>query len=307
MKTHAKGAGNEGHERIEACAAQARAEWHLSMTAVTTHGPSFLRWAGSKRQSLARLRTTLPDQYERYVEPFAGSAALFFALRPARALLGDLNSLLVNAMTWVREDYAGIVQALCGMPRDEASYYRYRAELNALDHNTKRAAILFIYVNRNCFNGLWRTNKLGQFNVPFGGTQIGNYPPEALFAECASALAKAEVFHQDFRETISACGLGDVIFADPPYFTATERTFVEYGHRSFGASDLSDLIDLLVDAEERGAKVVLTYSAAMEISAIPEHWLRKQIAVTRNVGGFRDSRRSFGETIYSSPVAEVKP
>jgi len=275
------------------------------MNTATTHGPSFLRWAGSKRQSLPRLRTTLPDRYERYVEPFAGSAALFFALRPSRALLGDLNRLLVNAMYWVREDHAGIVNALYTMSRDKEAYYRYRAELNALDHTTKHAAILFVYVNRNCFNGLWRTNKLGQFNVPFGGNQIGNYPPETLFSDCASALAKAEVHHQDFRETLAACGAGDIIFADPPYFTATERTFVEYGHRSFGASDLSDLIELLVAAESRGARIVLTYSAAMEITSIPGHWVREQIAVTRNVGGFRDSRRSFGETIYMSPASEA--
>ncbi len=275
------------------------------MNTATTHGPSFLRWAGSKRQSLPKLRTTLPEQYERYVEPFAGSAALFFALRPQRALLGDLNRLLVNAMYWVREDYAGIVSELYNMSRDEEAYYQYRAELNSLDHTTKRAAILFIYMNRNCFNGLWRTNKLGEFNVPFGGNQIGNYPPETLFSDCASALAKAEVLHQDFRETLAACGVGDIIFADPPYFTATERTFVEYGLRSFGASDLSDLIELLVAAEGRGARIVLTYSAAMEITTIPDHWVREQIAVTRNVGGFRDSRRSFGETIYMSPIGEA--
>jgi len=275
------------------------------MNTATTHGPSFLRWAGSKRQSLPRLRATLPGRYERYVEPFAGSAALFFALRPPRALLGDLNRLLVNAMHWVREDHVGIVGALSTMSRNEEAYYQYRTELNALDHNTKRAAILFIYVNRNCFNGLWRTNKLGEFNVPFGGNQIGNYPPETLFSDCASALAKAEVLHQDFREPLAACGAGDIIFADPPYFTATERTFVEYGHKSFGASDLSDLIELLVAAETRGARIVLTYSATMEIITIPDNWVREQIAVTRNVGGFRDSRRSFGETIYMSPSGEA--
>lgn len=208
-------------------------------------------------------------------------------------------------MYWVREDHASIVSALSAMPRDEWAYYKYRSELNTADSSSKRAAVLFIYVNRNCFNGLWRTNKLGEFNVPFGGNQIGNYPPETLFADCASALAKAEVIHQDFRETLRTCGTGDIIFADPPYFTATERTFVEYGHKSFGASDLSDLIALLIAAEDRGAKIVLTYSAAMEITRIPDHWVRQQIAVTRNVGGFRDSRRSFGETIYMSPAPEA--
>lgn len=271
----------------------------------TSHGPSFLRWAGSKRQSLARLRQAVPNTYDRYVEPFAGSAALFFAIKPPSASLSDLNGSLVNAMRWVRDDHVAVLAMLRMMDRDCDSYYERRAELNEAKGDDVRSAALFIYANRNCFNGLWRTNRNGHFNVPYGGEAIGNYPPDSLFADCAETLKSAEIVHQDFRLTLAATGAGDFIYADPPYFTATERTFVEYGKKSFGADDLSDLIELLAQAEARGAKIALTYSSAMTIENLPDHWVASRFEVTRNVGGFKGSRRLHGEFLYTNVRAEV--
>jgi DNA adenine methylase len=264
------------------------------------HGPSFLRWAGSKRQSLPALIAALPEKYDRYVEPFAGSAALFFAVTPPCALLGDLNSLLLNALHWVRYDCESVLGEVRAIPRSPDQYYAARTELNAADPQSQRAAALFIYVNRNCFNGLWRTNRLGHFNVPFGGHEIGNYPPDTLFQECAAALGAAELAHQDFRKTLAVTGRGDVIFADPPYVTTSERTFVEYGKESFGAEDLADLVSCLHDAESKGAKIILTYSGSMDIPGLSKRWSRKDFGVTRNVGGFKDVRRKYAETLYTS-------
>jgi hypothetical protein len=137
------------------------------------HGPSFLRWAGSKRKSLALLASTYVHNDYQYVEPFAGSAALFFSLQPASAVLGDLNGHLVNAMRCVRDDPDTVHLHLTKIPRDEATYYSMRAKFNLLRPYGIRAAVLFIYLNRNCFNGLWRTNLAGDFNVPFGGDEMG--------------------------------------------------------------------------------------------------------------------------------------
>lgn len=271
----------------------------------TSHGPSFLRWAGSKRQSLGKLKQAVPVEFDRYVEPFAGSAALFFAIKPSSASLSDLNGSLVNAMQWVRDDHSAVLALLRQMDRDCDSYYLRRAELNEASGDDVRSAALFIYVNRNCFNGLWRTNREGRFNVPYGGTAIGNYPPDELFADCAETLKRATIQHQDFRLTLSETGAGDFIYADPPYFTATERTFVEYGKKSFGAKDLSDLIEMLAQAEARGAKIALTYSSAMAIDNLPTHWMTRRFDVTRNVGGFKGSRRLHGEFLYTNAQADV--
>jgi len=127
----------------------------------SAHGPSFLRWAGSKRKSLALLSGAFSNQSCHYVEPFAGSAALFFSVRPSRGTLADLNGHLVNAMRHVRDDPKGLHRRLVAMPRNSEAYYKARCKFNELRPFGIQAAVLFVYLNRNCFNGLWRTNMNG--------------------------------------------------------------------------------------------------------------------------------------------------
>ncbi|WP_419826147.1 DNA adenine methylase [Sphingomonas sp.] len=266
----------------------------------TTHGPSFLRWAGSKRKSLALLGSSYRDPTRHYVEPFAGSAALFFELGPMVGTLGDLNGHLVNALRQVRDHAAEVHRRLLAYERSPDAYYAVRNRFNEGSRFGIEAATDFIYLNRNCFNGLWRTNLAGSFNVPFGGHEMGGYPPLELFQDCAKLLRCAKLRHQDFRKTITSAGASSFIYADPPYFTASERVFVEYGKRSFGEEDLSDLVRLLVEAEQRGAEIALTYNEAMPVPAIPSHWHVHSFSVTRNVGGFRGSRKQHGEILYTS-------
>ncbi len=266
----------------------------------TSHGPSFLRWAGSKRQSLARLRSTYAEREWHYVEPFAGSAALFFSLRPSAATLADLNGHLINALAYVRDAPERLHRELESYERSAENYYAVRARFNSLGDSGFEAAVLFVYLNRNCFNGLWRTNQSGTFNVPFGGTEMGANPPLALFVECAAALRSADLRHQDFRETVEcASSPGAFIYADPPYFTAAERTFIEYGQRSFGRGDLVDLINSLRAASDRGATIALTYRDE-ELPGLPQDWHRCRFEVTRNVGGFSGSRKKNAEVLYSN-------
>lgn len=266
----------------------------------SAHGPSFLRWAGSKRKSLPYLESVYADPGLRYVEPFAGSATVFFALSPKSALLADLNGQLINAMRWVRDRPVALHEAVAAIPRTEAAYYDARTAFNAGSPRGFANAVLFVYLNRNCFNGLWRTNQKGQFNVPYGGKEMGVTPPIELFQRCSDMLAGASIRQQDFRATLARCGQGDLIYADPPYFTATERTFIEYGRRSFGADDLQDLIEALVAAGDRGAKIALSYDASMPLSALPANWATLNFEVTRNVGGFAGTRKKYGEVLYSN-------
>jgi DNA adenine methylase len=263
------------------------------------HGPSFLRWAGSKRKSLAVLRSLYCAE-TRYVEPFAGSAALFFEVRPQSGVLADLNGHLVNALRAVRDNPRAVHAQLASLKRDATSYYEARKSFQVMRPYGLEAAVAFIYLNRNCFNGLWRTNKRGHFNVPYGGSEMGSNPPLGLLNACSLALQRVSLRHQDFRKTIRLCGAGDFVYADPPYFTSGVRTFVEYGRASFGAADLSDLSRALVEASERGSRVVMTYADDADIPSIPAHWTRTRFEVTRNVGGFKNARRRQNEVIYTS-------
>lgn len=265
-----------------------------------THGPSFLRWAGSKRQALGVLSRLVPASGRCYVEPFAGSAALFFATRPEQATLADLNGHLVNAMRQVRRSPTRIHSGVCAISRDKETYYAIRDRFNELDPRGEEAAILFVYLNRNCFNGLWRTNQRGLFNVPYGSGDMADIPPLSLFLRCASALRGRTLIHQDYRATLEGLDSHHFIYADPPYFTADERTFVEYGAKSFGKSDLDELVSLLVGASRRGAQVALTYSGAMPVPGIPDEWSRTGFDVTRNIGGFAGTRKKHSEILYTN-------
>ncbi|ARS66144.1 Dam family site-specific DNA-(adenine-N6)-methyltransferase [Sinorhizobium meliloti] len=265
----------------------------------TSHGPSFLRWAGSKRKALKQLSAAYSADNLLYVEPFAGSAALFFERSPKSALLGDLNGHLINTMRHVRDRPTELYAMVIELSRSPDEYYCKREQFNTLKPHGLEAAVLFVYLNRNCFNGLWRTNSSGKFNVPYGGLEMGNTPPLELFLKCSAALQNAKLRHQDFRRTVAQAGDGCFVYADPPYFTAHERTFVEYGRRSFGKKDLQDLIDGLQAAEERGAEIALTYSDGMPIE-VPSHWVQTRFEVTRNVGGFRGSRKKNNEVLYTS-------
>lgn len=266
----------------------------------TTHGPSFLRWAGSKRKSLAQLATAFDDVDRHYIEPFAGSAALFFSLRPSSGTLADLNGHLINAMRHMRDRPYELHDRVVRLKRSSKAYYEARTEFNRTKPHGLESAVLFVYLNRNCFNGLWRTNSVGLFNVPYGGTAMGRYPPIELFEACSAALQCAKLRHQDFRITISDAGSDSFIYADPPYFTATERTFIEYGKRSFGHKDLQDLIKGLSEASERGAHIAFTYNEAMPLDKIPRNWSQTRFEVIRNVGGFSGSRKMQAEILYTS-------
>jgi DNA adenine methylase len=264
------------------------------------HGPSFLRWAGSKRKSLGMLASGYRDFTRQYVEPFAGSAALFFQLTPATSILGDLNGQLINTLQQVRDQPGKLYKELMRIERNSENYYRIREEFNSGKQTGFQSAIRFIYLNRNCFNGLWRTNMSGGFNVPFGGFEMGAYPPLDLFMRCAESLQKAKLQQQDFRKTISEADDRAFVYADPPYFSTSERIFIEYGKQSFNEDDLHDLISSLKSAEVRGAHIALTYNAAMEIEGLPDHWRRTQFDVTRNVGGFSGARKRQSEILYSN-------
>ena len=130
-----------------------------------------LRWAGSKRKLLSRLAPFWnPGRHRRYIEPFAGSACLFFELRPEKAILGDTNRELIHLYRAVRVSPESLFYRLAHIRRDARTYYRWRA-IDPLRTDPETRALRFLYLNRNCFNGIYRTNVDGDFNVPFGGKE----------------------------------------------------------------------------------------------------------------------------------------
>jgi DNA adenine methylase len=188
-------------------------------------GQPFLRWAGSKRKLLPRLLPYWGAGYDRYIEPFAGSAALFFAIQPKRALLSDINPDLITALSVIRSNPAFVYQQAQKYPANKRTFYRLRALDPSLLTPIERVA-RFFFLNRFCFNGLYRTDRSGRFNVPFAGQKTGNLPLWEQFSTAASLLKRSTVRCGDFERVLrSSVRAGDFVYLDPTYAVANRRVF----------------------------------------------------------------------------------
>lgn len=264
------------------------------------HDPSvpLLRWAGSKKKLLPLLMRCVPTRFERYVEPFAGSAVLYLRLTPRAALLSDINPEVIDAYEVVRSHPGKVWAAANAWPTDEATYYELRSEDPAAWSAVERVA-RFVYLNRFCFNGVYRTNKQGKFNVSRGKGHLG-IPPREMFEVFACRIRDADLRCGDFESTLRDSHCGDFCYLDPPYVSSGGRDRGEYGAGSFKAGDLDRLTAQLVAASDRGAKLLLSYSYhAPLVDSLPG-WHVKRLSVVRNVSGFTGSRRQAEEMLISN-------
>jgi DNA adenine methylase len=240
----------------------------------------FLRWAGSKRRILPVLVASAPAHFETYVEPFAGSACLFFALRPSKAILGDFNAELMSAYRVARRSPRKIAEALSHLPISDSAYRRARAK-NLDSLTIFQRAVRFIYLNRLCFNGVYRTNQDGRFNVPMG-TRTGAMPTSDHIAACAAQLRGKTLLTADFEETLGLAHRHDFAYLDPPYSPPRPRKG-EYGYGTFGDVDLARLVKAINSAHHRGVRILLSYSASEYLSSAFATWHRRTIKARRHV------------------------
>ncbi len=247
-----------------------------------------LKWAGGKRQLLPQLRSYYPEQFARYIEPFLGSGAVFFdllnagRLRGRRAKLADLNPDLVGCYHAVRDDVEEVIRALGGLAREHARrgtdfYYSVRERFNRARGAgglrglyTPEMAAMLIYLNRTGFNGLFRQNQDGEFNVPAGryvNPRICDAPQLRLVAS-AWQQRGVTIELASFDGTLAEAGRGDFVYCDPPY-AALSRTasFAHYTAGGFTAFDQIRLQQAVIMAARRGAVVVVSNSSAPEIVA----------------------------------------
>jgi DNA adenine methylase len=257
-----------------------------------------LRWAGSKRRLLAQLLDHVPENFSRYVEPFAGSACLFFALRPSRAVLGDLNRELMETYKIIRQHPRLVSRAARTHANTKAMYYRLRALDPKLLKPIERAA-RFVYLNRNCFNGVYRVNRDGQFNVP-RGTRTGRLPSESQFYRCSIALRAVDFRPGDYRSCLGDVRSGDFVYLDPPYASKRRNRLGEYGYDCFEESDLPQLFDCLRGIDQVGAHFLLSYCTHRAIKALPGDWQCRTLNVRRHVAGFARHRRTVREVLISN-------
>jgi len=261
---------------------------------------SFLRWAGSKQKIIPELKGYWVDDNRRYFEPFMGSAQLFFSLNPSRAILNDINGELVKTYQQVRKSPYPIYNILKSIKVSSKEYYRVRS-LNPDSLGVNQRAARFIYLNQLCFNGIYRTNLKGEFNVPFSGeNQLKTFSLDVL-VDVSKKLQCTEIYSDDFEHVVkSHLYRNDFVYLDPPFAVSNRRIFRQYGPNSFGLEDLARLSNLLEFIEKRGAKFLLSYAYCKESIALIKDWNHKKILVQRNVAGFSKFRRKSAELLISN-------
>jgi len=254
-------------------------EWHDRASAASP----FVKWAGGKRLFLTRFGEKVPVPQGQYIEPFLGSGAVFFhvcrrAGQPVPARLGDANSALVETYLQVREDPDRVWDTLhtliAGFKAAEdrrAFYERTREHYNCLLPRVDGGH--FIFLNRTCWNGLYRVNQRGEFNVPLGKVAESRhlrFPSGDDLVNAAVALSEAKLRATSWEHTVSLAEPGDFVFLDPPYFSDWVRDDLKYSAKIFGPAEHAKLADEAVRLARRGIAFLLTNSAEREMIELYE-------------------------------------
>jgi DNA adenine methylase len=269
-----------------------------------TWASPLLRWAGSKRALLPELasRWHRAEISGRYIEPFAGSACLFFALHPRRAVLGDLNGELVATYETLRDHPRLLSRAVRAWDTDRDSYYLVRGLDPAGLGEVERAA-RFLFLNRLCFNGVFRTNKAGHFNVPYGRA-TGAIPSEAHIYRCSVALREADLRAGDFDATTADVRAGDFVYLDPPYTQDPRSAYGVYGYGSFDGGDLERVLRTLGRIDQAGATFLFSYAAIDGLAdSLPPSWSLAEVTVPGRVAARTRSRTLRTEVLVSNVAA----
>ena len=216
----------------------------------------FLKWAGGKRWLVAKYPALFTGQFKRYIEPFLGGGAAFFAMAPKRSILSDVNARLISAYAAVKAAPDQIIEQLKQHQELHSdSYYYYMRDATYSDPIA--AAAQFIYLNRTCWNGLYRVNKQGKFNVP-RGTKNTVLLESDDFLRISKILKGATLIACDFAETLDLAGGGDFAFVDPPYASKHTQHFLKYHDTLFSWLDQERLFRVACKAKRRGAKIMIT-------------------------------------------------
>jgi DNA adenine methylase len=248
----------------------------------------FVKWAGGKRQLIPILNDNLPKSMGTYYEPFLGGGALLFHILSERngqkCGVSDLNSDLVLTYTTIRDKANDLIHSLKNhsknYQKDSKSYYYAIRESNPRSAVEKTSRLLFL--NRTCFNGLYRVNSKGKFNVPLGKYTNPNIVNEENIRSVSHVLqsSKVSIKCRDFESVLNDAKKGDLVYFDPPYQPVSDTAnFTSYTHKSFTITDLKRLANLCLDLDSKGCKVLLSNSDSQEVAEMftDKQWKIKKI------------------------------
>ena len=269
----------------------------------------FVKWAGGKRQILDKLRSLVPEEYNTYYEPFVGGGALLFDLAPQNAVINDSNEELINVFNVLcnEKKYSKMCRYLNKFERkhNEEFYYeirnidRNKKKFNKLN-DSKRAART-IYLNKACFNGLYRVNSKGEFNVPFGKkTKVNTYDGENLLnVHTYLTLNNVSILCCDFEDAVSNAKEGDFVYFDPPYDSDTS-TFNSYTEDGFNKDEQRRLAKVFKELDAKGVKVMLSNHNTILIKELYKDYNFHIIEAKRSINSNGKKRGKVEEVIITN-------
>ncbi len=251
----------------------------------------FLRWPGGKSWLVRAAGHLLPARPRRYIEPFLGSGALFFALRPTSAILSDANAELIRTYESVRDHATEVLQLLKSMEASAECYYETR---DSVPMTPVDAAARFLYLNRLGFSGIYRVNRKGEFNVPYGGDRkLAFFWNNDRLIRASTALKRATLLVGDFGAVMAATRRGDLVYCDPVYLVGSgSDPFRRYTSPPFDESDQSRLVTAIGTAVDRGATVLLSWPAALELPELDGRFATRHMLERRSTISARAKQAS---------------
>lgn len=266
-------------------------------------GP-FVKWAGGKKQLLEKLHERIPTSYERYYEPFIGGAALLLNETPSIAIVSDVNEQLINVYRQLKQDPMAVIREIHKLDEPPCSKeyylsirtaYNKKIQLHELD---AECAGMMIWINKHCFNGLYRVNKKGLFNVPYNNNETGNSMDENNLINIGSYLKEADVqiICGDFEATCADIKAGDFVYFDSPYIPINQTAnFTDYTKDGFSYQDHKRLAELFRRLDSLGAKVMLSNHNVDLVHELYAGFKIEAIDVRRSIN--RDATKRVGKEV----------
>ena len=260
-----------------------------------------VKWVGGKRQLMFELLKNMPKTYNRYFEPFIGGGALFFELQPDNAYISDMNEELINLYQVVRDE---VDELICDLQKHDISK-EYFMEIRNVDRTEEyqnwsdvQKASRFIYLNRTCFNGMYRVNSKGEFNVPFGHYKNPRILDENNLINCSNLLQGIEIKHADFSEILKKVKKGDFVYFDPPYVPLSETSsFTSYTKEGFDIDMQFKLRDVCDELDTMGVNFLLSNSDTKLVNDLYENYNIKKVFASRQINANADGRGKITEVL----------
>ncbi|MEL7020294.1 MAG: DNA adenine methylase [Bacteroidota bacterium] len=263
----------------------------------------FVKWAGGKRQLLAQISPFIPATFGTYYEPFLGGGAVLFHIQPQRCMINDINTEMINVYRMVQNRVEELIQILKTYKNESDFYYAIRSLDRSPNYDSMSAverAARILFLNKTCFNGLFRVNRQGQFNVPFGRYKNPNITNEDTLRAVSAFLQQSncQLLNTDFAKAVQTATAGDFIYFDPPYDPLPgSPSFTDYTLSGFGQQDQERLKQTCDSLHKRGVKFLLSNSATNFIKELYGAYTVQIVRASRNINSVGKKRGKIDEVL----------